>query len=65
VHTELNTSEELLTALKAAAKRPLSARELRAQRLSFVMGMLGEHTGLSRREVARKIAAHLDAKGSG
>lgn len=61
MHAELSTSEELLVALQVAAKRPVSARELRAQRLSFVMGMLGEHNGLSRREVARKIAAHLTA----
>ena len=46
--TELKTREELLSALRRASTRELSAQELHNQRVSFVMGSLKEESGITR-----------------
>ena len=49
--TELRTRPELLRALKHASRHPLSANELKKQRVSFVMGGLSEKSGVTRSRV--------------
>lgn len=53
---ELKTKESLLTALKQASERPLSADELRKQRVSFIMGSLKESSTVTRSQVEAELA---------
>lgn len=39
--TDVKASEELLAALRAAAGRPMTAEEIRRQKVSFVLGQVG------------------------
>lgn len=49
--TDILTDPELLAALKEAAGRAMSPKEVRAQRISFVMGAVSEGSNVSRAEV--------------
>jgi hypothetical protein len=48
---ELKTKESLLSALRAATTRALTAEELAKQRVSFIIGTLKEGSGVTRSKV--------------
>jgi hypothetical protein len=52
------TDEVLLERLRESARRPLTKREVAAQRISWVYGNLPDDSTLTRDEVARIIEAH-------
>lgn len=54
--TKLETSAELLTALRDASTRELSAKELHSQRVSFIMGAIKEESGITRMRVEEVLA---------
>lgn len=56
--TSLHTDSALLKALEAAAKIKISADELRKQRVSFIMGALGDDSSVTRAKVTEILAAH-------
>lgn len=56
--TNLRTDSNLLEALSAAAKTNVSAEELRKQRVSFIMGALGDDSSVTRAKVTEILAAH-------
>ncbi|MBC6441393.1 MAG: hypothetical protein GDA49_13525 [Rhodospirillales bacterium] len=49
------TNSALLQALEEAAGREMTQAEVREQKISFVMGMIGEHNDLTRAQVAQLI----------
>jgi hypothetical protein len=51
--TNLQTNQDLLRRLRTASKRPLSADEVRKQRVSFVLGALGSQTDVTREKVQK------------
>lgn len=55
--TDLQTKSALLEALSAAAKKPISAEELREQRVSFIIGSLGDDSSVTRARVTEILAA--------
>ena len=59
--TRLHTAASLLRALKDASSRPLSADELRKQRVSFIMGSLKDSSTVTRARV-REILAEQEGK---
>jgi hypothetical protein len=59
---ELHTKASLLSALKDAATRGPTKEELRRQRVSFVMGMIGDGDAVSRERVAEIIDEQEDGK---
>lgn len=60
--TEIKTDSALLEALLSAAKRQPSAAEIEAQRISFIMGSLGDKSQVTRRQVTEILAAHEGRK---
>lgn len=56
--TDLKTDGALLRALEEAARRRPTADELDEQRVSFIMGSLGESSTVSRERVTEILAAH-------
>lgn len=60
--TELKTDSALLRALEEAARRQPSADEIVEQRVSFIMGSLGESSTVSRKRVTEILAAHEGRK---
>lgn len=54
--TELKTRDDLLSALRQASTRELSARELHNQRVSFILGSLKEESGITRSRVEEVLA---------
>ena len=55
---EVEGIEELDKLLASKADKPLTLEEIRAQRLSFVMGMLPRETTLTREEVKELLEKH-------
>lgn len=60
--TEIKTAEGLLQSLKSAASRESSAAELNEQRISFIMGSINEHTGVTREKVKEILNAQEGRK---
>jgi len=54
--TELQTKPALLAALKKAAARPLTEREARQQRVSFILGMVSDKSNVTREKVEQVLA---------
>ncbi len=54
--TDLQERTALITALKKATTRELSAAELQQQRISFVMGSLKTESGVTRLQVEEVLA---------
>lgn len=54
--TDLKTSESLLKALRNSATRVPTAAELEKQRVSFVMGSLGQNSTATRAQVEEMLA---------
>lgn len=52
----LTTKKALLSALQRALDRPITETEMRAQRISFVMGSLGQENDATRAKVERVLA---------
>ncbi len=52
------SNDELLEALRKAAGRSMSAEEIRAQRLSFVLSTLDDSSEATRQRVERQLDAH-------
>ena len=60
--TDLSTSPRLLESLAAAVKRSLSEKEIRAQRISFIMSGVDEDSNITREqveEVVLKLEGHI------
>ena len=53
---DLHTSESLLRALKVASERPLTAAELQRQRVSYILGILKDDSGITRARVEEVLA---------
>lgn len=53
---DLKTDARLLTALKGAARRVLTAAELKEQRVSFVYGSLDAQSDVTREQVREMLA---------
>ena len=51
----LHTKPELLEALQRAAAKPLTTKELRDQRVSFIMAFLKDDSGVTRAQVSRAL----------
>ena len=51
-------SGDIEVLLRRSAKESLTLEEIRAQRLSFVMGMLPHDTTMTREQVAELLAKH-------
>ena len=54
--TKLQTHRTLLQALEAASSRHLTADELHKQRVSYIMGILKETSGVTRERVENVLA---------
>lgn len=52
---ELRTDKRLLDKLSAAAQLKLSAQELRAQKISFIMGSLSNDSKITRDRVEEEL----------
>jgi hypothetical protein len=53
---EIKTDEALLTALRRAAARGPSPREIQEQRISFIAGMVSEKSGVTRARIQEVLA---------
>lgn len=60
--TNIQTNPELLEALRAASKRPLSEKELHEQRISFIMASIKNPEGVTRQKVAEILERHEGRK---
>ena len=60
--TDLKTPQSLLDALREAGTRPVSAEELHAQRVSFIMGSVKAESGITREQVQRELAKQEGSK---
>jgi len=56
--TNLKTKPSLLAALKEAASHEPSAKELKEQRISFIMGTLKRDSAVTRAKVIEVLEAH-------
>lgn len=54
--SDVRTRASLLEALRQAAERPMTAEEIARQRVSFVMGSLGDGSTLTRARVQEILA---------
>ncbi len=54
--TEIKTDESLLKRLKAAAQRPMTEQQVKEQRVSFILGMVGESSNVTREKVESVLA---------
>lgn len=54
--SDVKTRASLLEALRQAAERPMTADEIARQRVSFVMGALGDKSNLTRARVQEILA---------
>lgn len=48
---EAKTDQALIDALTEAAKRPLTTEEIRKQRVSFILGSLGNDSTITKEQV--------------
>lgn len=53
--TKVSTSAALLEAMKKAASRPLTTDEVKAQRISFILGSLSDKSTVTRDQIAKII----------
>lgn len=53
---DLKTDSQLLTALEAASKRRTSMEELKHQRVSFIMGILKDNSGVTKSRIQNVLA---------
>lgn len=60
--TELKTEATLLSRLLDAAKKELTEEEIRRQRVSFIMGSIGEKNHATRAKVTEILAHHEGRK---
>ena len=60
----LSTNKSLLNALRNSVGRHLTEEELRAQRVSFVMGSLGQKNDATRARVEDVLAEQEGRKGN-
>ena len=51
----LHTDERLLQALADSARRNPSPQELHSQRVSYIMGIVSEESGITRAEVEKAL----------
>lgn len=56
IMVQLKTSEALLQALSVAAKRKQTPEQAHRQRVSFIMGALGQKSGVTKEKVERVLA---------
>lgn len=61
---DLKTPPALLEALRKAATRDLTASELHSQKVSFIMGMVNEKSGITRSQVEKELAHPGSQKGA-
>ena len=59
---ELKTRASLLAALHEASSQPMTADEVKQQRVSFVMGMLKEDSNVTRARVEEILAQQEGVK---
>jgi hypothetical protein len=59
---DLKTDEGLLRALKVASSRKPTAAELHRQRVSFIMGIVKDTSGITRARVAEVLAGQEGKK---
>lgn len=57
----VETKKELLERLKKAAKRQMTAEEIHAQRLSFILGNMPQESGVTKADI-EKILGELEGK---
>lgn len=62
---EIKSDPALLAKLKAAAGRPLTADEVRAQRVSFIMGNMSEKSAITRERVESVLGHFEGTKAAG
>jgi hypothetical protein len=62
---DLKTNEGLLRALKEASSRKPTAEELHRQRVSFIMGIVKDTSGITRAQVERVLAEQEGKKPAG
>ncbi len=60
--TNLKTDKSLLRTLKQASKHPLSPKEVREQRVSFIMGAVKADSGVTRARIKEVLAAQEGRK---
>jgi len=60
--TDLKTQQSLLAVLREAGTRPVSAEDLHAQRVSFIMGSVKAESGITREQVQRELAKQEGSK---
>jgi hypothetical protein len=63
--TNLHTSPELLTRLRTASKRRVTAEEIQKQRVSYVIGSLGSQTDVTREKVQKVLNSQEGKKSVG
>jgi|HigsolmetaAR204D_1030405.scaffolds.fasta_scaffold12944_4 hypothetical protein len=56
--TNLQTDPKLLEALEKAVQEPVTAETIRKQRVSFIMGVLGNESTITRERVTEILARH-------
>ncbi|WP_028681526.1 hypothetical protein [Pseudomonas chlororaphis] len=61
---DLNTSPDLLLALKGAAQHKQTPEEVLEQRVSFVYGSVGSENGVTREQVRKLILEQEGAQGA-
>ncbi|MNF60139.1 hypothetical protein D3C84_417470 [compost metagenome] len=61
---DLNTSPDLLLALKGAAQHKQTAEEVLEQRVSFVYGSVGSKNGITREQVRKLIFEQEGVEGA-
>jgi hypothetical protein len=54
--SELKTDESLLQAVRLAAKRKLTREESHRQRVSYIIGVLGRKSGITREKIEQVLA---------
>ena len=54
--TNLTSSKELLAKLNEAAKRKMTAEEMRRQKISFIMSSAGDNIGITKQRIEEVLA---------
>ena len=50
--------DELARAMKASAGRPMTAEQIRQQKVSFILGTLGSDSSMTRKQVEDRLAKY-------
>jgi len=64
IMTQLKTNESLLSALRKASSRVITAEELHKQRVSFIMGSTNAKSGVTRAKIQQVLDKQEGQKGS-